>query len=58
MTDEFKDGCGHRKAENFDSSMVADIINTNLNSIQCEKIPPTCMAYHFNSRAAYTGNYK
>lgn len=37
ITDEFKDGCGHRKSENFDSSMVADIINTNLNTINVEK---------------------
>jgi hypothetical protein len=28
MTDEFAGGCGYRKPENFDSSMVADIIYT------------------------------
>ena len=27
-TDEFKSGCGYRKPENFDSSLVADRINT------------------------------
>ena len=27
MTDEFRDGCGYRKPEDFDSSLVADPIN-------------------------------
>ncbi|WP_346238348.1 glycoside hydrolase domain-containing protein [Niabella insulamsoli] len=37
ITDEFRNGCGYRKPENFDSSLVADIINTNLSSIAVEK---------------------
>lgn len=58
MTDEFKDGCGHRKAENFDSSMVADIINTNLNSINVEKntTQPVWLTISI-PETAYTGNY-
>lgn len=30
MTDEFTPGCGHRKPQNFDSFMVADIIHTGV----------------------------
>ena len=58
MTHEFKDGCGHRKAENFDSSMVADIINTNLNSINVEKntTQPVWLTISI-PETAYTGNY-
>ncbi len=37
MTDEFRDGCGHRKPVDFDSSMVADIINTDLKVIDIQK---------------------
>lgn len=37
MTDEFRDGCGYRKPKDFDSSKVADIINTDLKSIQVQK---------------------
>lgn len=33
MTDEFRNGCGYRKSVDFDSSMVADIINSNIRSI-------------------------
>ncbi|MBB1286151.1 DUF4091 domain-containing protein [Flavisolibacter sp. BT320] len=33
MTDEFKNGCGHRKPQDFDSSLVADPINTTISSI-------------------------
>ncbi|MHA4843981.1 DUF4091 domain-containing protein [Flavitalea antarctica] len=33
MTDEFKGGCGHRKSSDFDSSMVAEIINTELSTV-------------------------
>lgn len=34
ITDEFKGGCGYRTSRNFDSSLVADIINTKLPAIQ------------------------
>ena len=37
MTDEFRNGCGYRKPADFDSSMVADIINTDLQSINVQK---------------------
>ena len=37
MTDEFRDGCGRRKSVDFDSSMVADIINTDLKNITVKK---------------------
>jgi hypothetical protein len=30
ITDEFRDGCGYRKGADFDSSLVADIIRTDL----------------------------
>ncbi|HOZ85894.1 MAG TPA: DUF6067 family protein [Niabella sp.] len=33
MTDEFRNGCGNRKSTDFDSSLVADIINTALKSV-------------------------
>ncbi len=33
MTDEFKDGCGYRKSVDFDSSLVADPINTSIKSV-------------------------
>ncbi|ANH81113.1 hypothetical protein A8C56_09090 [Niabella ginsenosidivorans] len=29
MTDEFRNGCGYRKPEDFDSSLVADVISSN-----------------------------
>lgn len=32
MTDEFKDGCGYRQSRDFDSSLVADRINTTMQS--------------------------
>jgi len=33
LTDEFRDGCGYRKSADFDSSYVADRINTDLASV-------------------------
>lgn len=33
MTDEFKGGCGYRKTWDFDSSLVADRINTSISSV-------------------------
>jgi len=33
ITDEFRDGCGYRKAADFDSSYVADLIDTKNNNI-------------------------
>ena len=37
ITDEFKNGCGHRKPQDFDSSLVADLINTSLPSVALKK---------------------
>lgn len=37
MTDEFKNGCGHRQAHNFDSSLVADPIDFKLKNIDVSK---------------------
>jgi hypothetical protein len=37
MTDEFRNGCGYRKPQDFDSSKVADIINVDMKSIQVQK---------------------
>lgn len=37
ITDEFRDGCGHRKPQDFDSSYVADIIDTKTASVLLEK---------------------
>ncbi len=55
MTDEFRNGCGYRKPEQFDSSLVADPINTNLSAVDLVKntvqpiwisvtVPPTTPA--------------
>lgn len=33
ITDEFKNGCGHRKAKDYDSSYVADLIDANTASV-------------------------
>jgi len=33
ITDEFRDGCGYRKAADFDSSYVADQIDTKVNNV-------------------------
>ncbi|MCH5720157.1 hypothetical protein MKP07_30030 [Niabella hibiscisoli] len=38
MTDEFRNGCGYRKPADFDSSMVADMINTELSAVDVQKI--------------------
>jgi hypothetical protein len=37
MTDEYKDGCGYRKSVDFDSSLVADPINTSINAVSLKK---------------------
>ncbi|QNK61652.1 DUF4091 domain-containing protein [Pedobacter sp. PAMC26386] len=37
ITDEFKNGCGYRKATDFDSSYVADLIDTKSSSIALQK---------------------
>lgn len=37
ITDEFKGGCGYRKAKDFDSSYVADIIDTKTAALSLSK---------------------
>ncbi|WP_240348026.1 DUF4091 domain-containing protein [Longitalea arenae] len=37
MTDEFKAGCGKRKSAELDSSLAADIINTDLPSLKLQR---------------------
>ncbi|WP_316819161.1 DUF4091 domain-containing protein [Pedobacter nyackensis] len=37
ITDEFRNGCGYRKAEDFDSSYVADIIDTETKAVLLNK---------------------
>ena len=37
MPDEFANGCGHRQPQNFDSSLVADPINTTLSTVVLQK---------------------
>lgn len=42
MTDEFRNGCGHRKPEDFDSFMVADLIRSDWKeaSLKQNKVQP------------------
>lgn len=37
ITDEFRDGCGYRKAKDFDSSYVAEAIDTRLSATPLQK---------------------
>lgn len=37
ITDEFKNGCGHRKTKDFDSSYVSDLIDTKITSTLLQK---------------------
>ncbi|MBX3239424.1 MAG: DUF4091 domain-containing protein [Chitinophagaceae bacterium] len=59
MTDEFRDGCGYRKSVDFDSSMVADIINTSLPSATIAKntTQPVWLSIRVPADAK-GGNYK
>lgn len=60
MTDEFANGCGHRKPQDFDSSLVADPVNSNLSSILLKKntVQPVWISVRVPANAAagiYTG---
>ncbi|NCT75980.1 MAG: DUF4091 domain-containing protein [Chitinophagaceae bacterium] len=46
MTDEFKDGCGYRNSRDFDSSLVADRINTTIQSatVAAETVQPVWLS--------------
>ncbi|MGC4233062.1 MAG: DUF6067 family protein [Niabella sp.] len=58
MTDEFRDGCGYRKSKDFDSSLVADIINTDIQSIHIQKntTQPVWLTVQIPEQAV-AGNY-
>jgi len=59
MTDEFKDGCGYRKAVDFDSSYVADIIDTETKSglLNKNSTQPIWLSIKVPANAS-SGNYK
>lgn len=46
ITDEFKDGCGYRNSRDFDSSLVADRINTTIQSasLAAETVQPVWLS--------------
>ena len=58
MTDEFKNGCGYRKPQDFDSSLVADPINTHVTSVTLQKntVQPIWITVNVPA-AASAGNY-
>ncbi len=61
MTDEFRDGCGYRKPEDFDSSKVADLIVTGKRTvdINSQEVQPVWLSITVPADAApgqYTGN--
>ncbi len=58
MTDEFKKGCGYRKSADFDSSLVADIINTDIQNIDVQKntTQPVWLTVYIPEQAA-AGKY-
>jgi len=58
MTDEFKGGCGYRKSTDFDSSMVADIINTGISSeaLSANTVQPVWLTIKVPA-TAIAGNY-
>ncbi|WP_315821453.1 DUF4091 domain-containing protein [Paraflavitalea speifideaquila] len=60
MTDEFKNGCGYRKPANFDSSLVADLIQTGLPAVDltAQSVQPVWVSISVPATAAaglYTG---
>ncbi|GAO45181.1 DUF4091 domain-containing protein [Flavihumibacter petaseus] len=60
-TDEFRDGCGYRKSVDFDSSLVADRIQTGTNTmlIAAGKAQPVWVSVRVNANAVpgdYTGS--
>ena len=58
MTDEFRDGCGYRKPENFDSSEVADPISTMASSVNLKRntVQPIWVSIHVPANTS-AGNY-
>lgn len=59
MTDEFRNGCGYRKSVDFDSSLVADMINTDTRFQRVNKntTQPVWVTVNI-PRNAVPGNYK
>lgn len=59
MTDEFKDGCGYRKSVDFDSSLVADPINTSIKSVSLKgkTVQPVWLSIRVPAMAK-AGTYK
>lgn len=59
ITDEFRDGCGYRKPGDFDSSEVADIIDTKIVSVLLERnnTQPVWLSIKVPADAV-AGNYK
>jgi hypothetical protein len=60
MTDEFKNGCGKRKSADLDSSLVADLINTDLSSVRlvANSVQPVWLSIKVPANAkagVYTG---
>lgn len=63
ITDEFKGGCGYRKAKDFDSSYVADIIDTKTAALSLSKnnTQPVWLSIKVPANAkagSYTGQIK
>lgn len=63
ITDEFKNGCGYRQAKDFDSSYVADLIDTKATSasLQKETTQPVWISIKVpqnTSAGTYTGSVK
>ncbi len=58
ITDEFRDGCGYRKAADFDSSYVADLIDTKINNINitAKNTQPVWLSIKIPANAK-AGNY-
>ncbi|MDF2188392.1 glycoside hydrolase domain-containing protein [Paraflavitalea sp. CAU 1676] len=60
MTDEFRNGCGYRKPADFDSSLVADIIQTGKpsTSLEAQTVQPVWISISIPASAKagiYTG---
>src|SRR3546814_13896287 len=53
MTDEFAGGCGKRKPADFDSSLVADVLDViPVMDISAKPVPPICIQIQLPRNAA------
>ncbi|WP_276482651.1 DUF4091 domain-containing protein [Paraflavitalea pollutisoli] len=59
MTDEFRNGCGYRKPADFDSSLVADLIRTDLHTtnLPAQSVQPIWVTIAIPA-SAKAGRYK